>query len=138
MITKDEIRTTLSDIRFYYANGIKRKIEQKIKLFSDATIVFCFGSDDIFVDTETVSLNKKIEKYCKSNGYKIVWFCRDIEEVFLHRKVEKSEKIISAAKFNVKKGLGEASVTLLNRAGALSKQTSNFTCVFDALFNRKP
>lgn len=121
----------------YGDNGIKRKIEQKIKGFSDATIVYCFDSDDIFINAETILLNKKIEKHCKFNGYKIVWFCRDIEEVFLHRRVKKTEKLSEAAKFNSKNGVGEATVESLSRADVSSKKTSNFACVFDAFFHKK-
>ena len=88
----------------YNDKGIKRKIERKIKDFSEATIVYCLDSDDIFANPETAVLNKKIEEYCKLEGYRIVWFCRDVEEVFLHRRVGSTDKLSEATKFNAQKG----------------------------------
>ena len=37
-------------------------------------------------------LNADIENFCHQNGYKFIWFCRDVEEVFLHKTVEDSKK----------------------------------------------
>lgn len=121
----------------YNDKGIKRKIERKIKDFSEATIVYCLDSDDIFANPETAVLNKKIEEYCKLEGYRIVWFCRDIEEVFLHRRVGSTDKLSEAAKFNAQKGIGVATAGLLGRTNVIKEKTSNFTCVFDKFFDKK-
>lgn len=134
--TKIEYEYLMSKTK-YNDKGIKRKIERKIKDFSEATIVYCLDSDDIFVNPETAVLNKRIEEYCKLEGYRIVWFCRDIEEVFLHRRVGSTDKLSEAAKFNARKGIGVATAELLGRMNITKEKTSNFTCVFDKLFAKK-
>lgn len=121
----------------YNDRGVKRRIERKIKDFSKAIIVYCLDSDDIFANPETAALNRKVEDFCKREGYKIVWFCRDVEEVFLHRRVGSTDKLSEAAKFNAQKGIGVATAKLLGRTNIVKEKTSNFTCVFDKLFVKK-
>ena len=53
-------------------------------------------------------MNTDIENFCRQNGYKFVWFCRDIEEVFLHKTVDDSKKKEEVAKFKKGNDLGKA------------------------------
>ncbi len=43
--------------------------------------------------------NKVLTRYCKENGFKLVWMNLDIEDVFLGKRVKKSEKETWSRKF---------------------------------------
>lgn len=42
------------------------------------------------------------QKFCKDKGYEYVWFCRDIESVFLEKKVSDKLKKREAETFKVR------------------------------------
>lgn len=85
----------------YNRNTIKTRIKSYLKANSDGEnyVVYCFDTDKI--DTVTRDLNniKEYKKYCDDNGYKFVWFCYDIEMVFIGRSVPDSEKEYESKKF---------------------------------------
>lgn len=69
-------------------------------------------------------------------GYKYVWFCRDVEEVFLHKRIDKSEKKREAIKFSHLRDLGKATeLSLSSKTENIYK--SNLLCVLDAFMERK-
>lgn len=46
---------------------------------------------------------KEAKKYCKDRGYEFVWFCKDIEQVYIGKRVDDSQKKKEAATFKAKK-----------------------------------
>lgn len=67
-----------------------------------------------FIDTDQYDRNpehgkelKEISRYCENNGFDLVWFCHDVEEVFLGYTVSDSQKVKEAAKFRRKKKIEE-------------------------------
>ncbi len=89
----------------YKNNDVKRKVKQLCQDYriGSTVVIFFVDLDDINSNPEQVKLNDEIKAFVKENGYEEVWFCRDIEEVFLGRRVDKSEKTKLAIDF-VKKG----------------------------------
>lgn len=85
----------------YNRNTIKSKIKSYVKANSDGEnyVVYCFDTDKI--DSVITDLNniKTYKKYCDDNGYKFVWFCYDIEMVFIGRSIADSEKEFESKKF---------------------------------------
>lgn len=43
------------------------------------------------------------KQYCMEKGYDFVWFCKDIERVYLNKKVDDGQKKKEAAMFKAKK-----------------------------------
>lgn len=105
-------------------------IEEKSSQFFEKHIVYCIDTDDIFVDSKHINLNDEIEQYCNKNNYELVWFCRNIEEVFLHRIVIDKNKVLEAKRFGA---ISEISPSVINslKANIKSKTKSNFKCIFD-------
>lgn len=81
-------------------------------------------------------MNTDIENFCRQNGYKFVWFCRDIEEVFLHKTVDDSKKKEEVAKFKKGNDLGKATEQTLS-ARSIARKKSNMLLVLDQVLNRK-
>ena len=42
---------------------------------------------------------KNTRQYCKEKGYEFVWFCKDIEQVYIGKRVADKDKKKEAAKF---------------------------------------
>ena len=89
----------------YKSNDVKRKIKQLSQDYriGSTVVVYCIDLDDINTNPEQVKINSEIDAYTKDKGYETIVFCRDIEEVFIGRRVDKREKTKLAIDF-VKKG----------------------------------
>ena len=109
-----DVRNKIS-LKTIYMNGKtnymfqKKAIKDLVKEYSyfpqndgKYEVFLCIDIDDMksaHNSNETVQLNKKIEKYSKKENYHIIWFCRDVEEVFLGKQINDKQKIQEAKKF---------------------------------------
>lgn len=121
-------------------NYNKKSVTMQIKRhftgdFDDICVAYCIDIDNL-ADSEVVEQNKSIKEYCDSLNYKYIWFCRDIEEVFLHRRVDKSEKKQESIKFGNLRDLGKATESSLS-SKSQNKYKSNLLCVLDTFMERK-
>lgn len=83
-----------------------------------------------------MDLNNKIINYCEKNGYELVWFCKTVEEVFLHRTVDKNQKIEEAKKIGKANNIGIATMDSLSFCG-MSQYKSNILLILDRYLKRK-
>lgn len=118
-------------------NQIQSKIKAFTKNVSNYAVIMCVDTDDVFSSPEAVSLNQKISSFCQINGYDLVWFCRDIEEVFLHKQVCKSDKIKEAIRFKTTPANNKATKSLLSEPNPSHRYKSNLLIVFDKYFQHK-
>lgn len=58
----------------------------------ESVVIYCYDTDDIDTNPNDLRFDKEITEYCDKNGYGLVWFCRDIEEVFTGSRVTKEIK----------------------------------------------
>lgn len=103
--------------------------------YDERHVIYCIDLDNQ-ADSDAIELNKKIKEYCDNLHYELIWFCRDIEEVFLHKRVEQSMKLCEADRFRRTKGLGKASKNALSSNFETPKK-SNFLLVLDAFMTKK-
>lgn len=78
----------------YSDKGIKNQITSLINSYSKtgkSHVIYCFDTDDFSVSPEHQVNDEKIKKNLVHNS-DIVWFNRDIEEVFINSRLENSEK----------------------------------------------
>jgi hypothetical protein len=68
--------------------------------------------------------------------YHFVWFCQDIEQVYLGNSVENSKKCIESASFKRKNLIIETDPAKLS-SGNIRKNTSNIMQVLDQYLTRK-
>lgn len=102
---------TSNDITFQYIEmGTKYKYKDRnvlseinsyLKENKDGInhVLYCFDTDRIDKNPLHVSELKERENYCSFNGYNYVWFCYDIETVFLGHSVPDADKEKESKRF---------------------------------------
>jgi len=85
------------DLISQYAAGAKTKQSNQ------SEIVFCFDCDDYDSEPEAAAFLVNAKNYCGEKGYGFIWFCKDVERVYLGKKVDDSQKKKEAAIFKTKK-----------------------------------
>lgn len=122
----------------FKAPDVKRQVKQYCQDYKiGATVVlYCIDLDNYETDAEQVSLNKGVTEFAQRNNHEIIWFCRDIEEVYLGRRVDKSEKTKLALEFARKGNIQFVEADKLEH-GKESKGTSNILVVLDKYLKRR-
>lgn len=79
---------------------------------------------------------REISKFCDLNNFELIWFCHDIEEVYLGRKIVTSQKVQEAGDFRRKNKIQSVSA---DRLSAQEKRAcnSNILLVLDKYLERK-
>lgn len=80
--------------RNYSDKGIKNQItflKKSHKKTGESHVIYCFDTDDFSVSPEHQVNDEKIKKDLVHDS-DIVWFNRDIEEVFINSRLENAEK----------------------------------------------
>ena len=117
----------------YQKAKVERTITGNVKKYSvngESKIVYCFDTDKYDSNPEDSKLLNQEQDYCASKGYDFVWFCHDIEEVFLGHSVKQSEKTDIARKFMANASKSAIVVNNLN-VDSIGKGKSNLIRVLD-------
>ena len=69
---------------------------------NQSQVIFCFDCDDYDSKQEDAAFIKGAKNYCDAQGYDFIWFCKDIERVYLGRKVNDNQKQKESAIFKAK------------------------------------
>lgn len=122
----------------YCSSGVLKEIGRKTKdyVHGETKVIYCIDTDEYEKNTKHAKELHDIQQFCKENGYDLIWFCHDVEEVFWGKKVPDSAKVQEAEAFRRKKKIEEISVK------GLSSQTmkvcqSNILNVLDKYLTRK-
>jgi hypothetical protein len=101
-------------------------------------VILCLDTDE---GKESEKLNARIEEYCHQRGYHLVWFHRDVEEVFLGHRLRSKETSLkkeAAEQFGRKGAIDSLDQRRFEKEAPFhEKGTSNLACVLDALLPRK-
>ena len=119
----------------YNKKKIVNEINTHVKRFNalgETHVVYCFDTDKYDSDPYDRKLLSDEEKYCKDNDYDFVWFCHDIEEVFLGKSVAKSEKTDKARRYSANNGIDNIDKENL-KAKTMTKGKSNLLCVLNKI-----
>ncbi|MBE5860021.1 MAG: hypothetical protein E7301_07845 [Butyrivibrio sp.] len=120
----------------YKDRGVVKQINDKMKEFSqngESHIIYCFDTDKYESKPEDARAFNEEAQYCEDSGYEIVWFCHDVEEVFLGHSVENNKKKQEAVRF--KKTTGIENVKEANlRAKTKNAGKSNLLLCLDKYF----
>ena len=76
----------------------------------DLVVVYCIDTDKYESDATHKKEFDDISMFCKEKGYELVWFCHDIEEVYLGKSVNNSVKKSESIRF-----LKSKSIKKINR-----------------------
>lgn len=93
----------------YSSNKKEREIKSLISQYSTASkankseVIYCFDCDDYINNQDDAKFLEKAKQYCDSCGAEFVWFCKDVEEVYLGKSINDSQKKKESANFKAKK-----------------------------------
>lgn len=122
----------------YNSKAVVRGVAKKKKEFvlGDTHVIFFIDTDQFEKNPDHERELQKISLYCKDNGFDLVWFCHDVEEVFWGHKVSDSQKVQEAAKFRNKKKIEEMQIEKL-ACNTKSACASNIINILDKYLARK-
>lgn len=122
----------------YKSKEVLKKIDAKIKAFTfgETKVIYCIDTDQYEKSVKHEKEFNDISQFCKDKGYDLIWFCHDIEEVFLGKKISDSQKVQEAAAFRRKRMIEEIP---LQKLSGKEKQvnTSNILNILDKYLSRK-
>ena len=99
-------------------------------------VIYCFDCDDYDMKPEDLKSLESAQQYCSEKGYDFVWFCKDIERVYLGKKVDDSQKKKEAEKFKAKKLIHNIDASKLS-VTSYQATTSNIMKIVDKYLTRK-
>ena len=128
---------SLNGIDNYNKDNTLKRINSEINasMHSEKHIIYCLDTDN-YNSPEYEKRNKSIQEFCNVHNYELVWFCKNIEEVFLGKSISKSEKLQEARKFviGIKNYTIDEQKLLQDK---IKNKMSNFLLIFDKYLSRK-
>ena len=101
-----------------------------------SVVIYCLDCDEFDRKPEDRVFLQGVKEYCKTHDYHLIWFCRDIEDVFLGERIPDNQKKRRAEEFARKK-----STNVLKQAFFMADQyqigRSNLCVVLDEYLSRK-
>lgn len=135
--TRVKLSVVYMDGRGNYNSKKKEKeIKKLISQYSatsrnnQSKVLYCFDCDEYNNNPDDSKFLKDAKKYCEDKEYDFIWFCKDVEQVYIGKKVDDSQKKKEAAKFKAKKLITNVGS---NRLSAVNYRinTSNIMSVLD-------
>lgn len=114
----------------------EKQIKQLIAQYSSTSksnhtkVMYCFDCDDYDSKPVDMEFLRQVRQYCADKGYEFVWFCKDIERVYIGKKVDDSQKKKEAALFKAKKRINTVDKARL-AVDRYRTNTSNIMSVLD-------
>lgn len=115
-----------------------KEIVWKTKAFTiwETRITYCIDTDDYEKDAGHKKELYEIKQYCRENRYDLIWFCHDVEDVYLGRKIANSAKVQEASAFRRKHKIEEMDFGKL-ACNTERVHTSNILTIPDRYLARK-
>lgn len=122
----------------YDSKDVLRQIDKKSKAFTigKTKVIYCIDTDQYEKNIEHLKELNNINQYCEKNNYDLIWFCHDVEEVYLEQRVLDSQKVQEAARFRKKKKIEEIQQYKLSCNEKLAYR-SNILNILDKYLSRK-
>lgn len=116
--------------------GLVKKYEsQSSKNISK--VLYCFDCDNYDRDPEDDRFLREIADYCKTKaGCDLVWFCKDIEDVYLGRRIENKYKKKESETFRNKNLISFVNPLNLKKH-SFENSASNIMNILDKYLKRK-
>ena len=117
----------------YKKSNIQKKISDQIKQYraiGSTYVIYCIDTDRYDADPAHVRELDDIKNYCEQQGYDLIWFCRDVEDVFWGKQIHKDEKIKMAIKFRSSGQITNVEEQML-RGDDYTRHKSNILQVLD-------
>ncbi len=85
----------------YKDKGVLREIREKIKQYKhgDSYVIYCIDTDQFEINAEQKRQYEDIQRFVYEQNYDLIWFCHDVEEVYLEKTIQDGEKKERAVEF---------------------------------------
>ena len=122
----------------YKSTNIVRKITELKKGFvtGETRVIYFIDTDRYEHNPDHARELGDIRKYCNDNGCDFVWFCHDVEEVYLGHKVQNNQKVAEASAFRAKKKIKDIKISQLT-CDDMRTGTSNIINILGKYLERK-
>lgn len=122
----------------YRSKDVLKEISQKKKMFihGETKVIYFIDTDAFEKSAEHENAFREIRQFCEKNNFDLVWFCHDVEEVFLGRQIPDDLKVQAAGTYRGKGEIEKMSPEKLS-SEIMRKNTSNLLCVLDQYLDRK-
>ena len=122
----------------YNSKSVMRDIAKKTKdyILGETRVIYFIDTDQYEINVDHAREFDEISRFCQVNGYELVWFCHDVEEVFWGHKVSDSKKVKEAESFRRKRKIEELQIAKLS-CDAKKTCSSNIIKVLDMYLARK-
>ncbi len=117
----------------YNSKGILKDIAKKTKEYriGKTQVIYCIDVDDFENNQDHVHEFDEIHEFCSQNGYELIWFCHDVEDVFLGERIHNTEKTKSAATFRQRKRMDSVDEKMLRSVNCHKVHSSNILAILD-------
>ena len=121
----------------YDSRKVLGEIEKRTKCYKGETkVIYCIDTDAYESNYEQKKEMDRVKEFCENKGYDFVWFCHDVEEVFLGKQIENSKKVKEAGAFRSSRGIEHVQEEKL-AAKEIRNKCSNLLQVLDKYMERK-
>lgn len=122
----------------YNSKDVLREIDKKTKAFTigETRVIYCIDTDEYEKDKEHEKELNNISQYCEKNGHELIWFCHDVEDVYIGKRISDSEKVQKAGAFRRKRKIEEIHLKKLS-GNDIRAHTSNILNILDKYLPRK-
>lgn len=126
----------------YKKERVKKQIQSAIKKYKNecaerqSKVIYCIDCDDYDSSPADERIMREIAQYCTDNKYELVWFCKDIERVYLGNRVEVNKKGKEAKRFKANKLIKSIDASKLS-SNCFGANRSNILKIFDRYLTRK-
>ncbi len=116
----------------YNSKDVKKEIKNLKKQFliGETVVIYCIDTDQFEKNYEHELEFKSIISYVESVDAECIWFCHDVEEVYIGKSISKGNKKDEAMNFKKKGCISEVDELMLKSARKV-KSGSNILQVFD-------
>ena len=80
----------------------------------ESKVIYCFDCDEYDKKREDEEFLIKVEEFCRERKYDFVWFCKDIEQVYLGQKISNNKKTDEAKGFKSRKDIDNIDIKNLS------------------------
>lgn len=99
-------------------------------------VILCLDCDEYDIKPEDMDFINNAKQYCLGKGREFVWFCKDVEQVYIGKKVPDAEKKEEAAKFKSTKLVEKVEKRNLS-SNTYARNTSNIVNVLKQYLDEK-
>lgn len=102
----------------------------------ETRVVYCIDVDNFENSQNHVREFEAIQTFCQQNGFELIWFCHDVEDVFCGKRIHNAEKARSAGAFRKRQSINTIDEKRLKSANCHKVHTSNILVVLDRYLER--